>query len=207
MRARVLAPVLTVCVLVACSKREPETVAPCDAQPLANHIKQSPAAVLAAAADMVDGARPIADSTFEVAWQADAPRYLQERTDPAMLNAGILQLCDLIDDLPAAKRAGAAAGIDSWIATAAAIDIAEDVGIEFFATAVSQTPEVRAAIPADVVTGIRGQVEPGETMASSEFTAMNYGLTHILSRMPAPERDRILADVRERAASLIKHEE
>ncbi|HEX6789952.1 MAG TPA: hypothetical protein VF247_01460, partial [Candidatus Krumholzibacteria bacterium] len=77
-------------------------------------------------------------------------------------------------------------------------------GVEFFATAVAATPQLRDAVPKSAIE--RFPQDVGETMASAEFTAMDYALTHILSRMPAAERDSLLADVRDRAKARL-HEE
>ncbi len=125
---------------------------------------------------------------------------------PEKVNAAILELCDLIDDLPADDLDEMSAGIDSWVAASFAIDRAEDVGLEYFASAVVRVPEVRSAVPGDVIARSPDEMA-GDTMASAQFTEMNYALTHILSRMTIAERDRVLAEIQVKTAELIKHEE
>lgn len=207
MCARVFLAVLC-CLCLACAKGEKKTASPCARAPLAGLIQQHPIHVLCGAADVVPGAQVICDSTFEESWQTFEPEDLTKRTDSTRVAAGIARLCALIEKLPPAGQVDMAAGIDSWIDACLAIRQAEydAAGIEFFASAVAFVPEVASAIPADVLERAPGHMA-GDTMASAQFTEMNYELAHILSRMTKPERERVLDAVRTRAAELLKREE
>lgn len=200
--------VLMCCLVLACSKSEKKTVSTCETAPIAELISQHPVYVLCGAADVVAGASVVCDSTFEESWQTFEPRDLADRTPSAKVNAGIERLCALIDKLPSATRTEAPAGIASWIDACLAIQQAEDKsqGIEYFASAVFLVPEVKVAIPDDVVRRAPDQVV-GDTMASAEFTEMNYALAHTLSRMSQPNRTRVLDEVVTRAAELMKRDE
>ena len=198
--------VLVCCLVLACSKREKAAVSPCDTAPLAGLIKEHPIHVLCGAADIIPGAKAICDSTFEEPWKTFEPRHLYDRVDPEKVNAAILVLCDLLDDVPADRRTDMSAGIDSWVTTSFALERAEDVGLEYFASAVVRVPEVRSTVPEDVIARSPDQMA-GFTMASAQFTDMNYELTHILSRMTPAERDRILGEIQAKSAELLKREE
>lgn len=216
MHLRVLI-VFAACVVVACSNRDEKKVttqgvpasasSPCDSAPLADLIQQHPVHVLLGASDFVPGATAICDSTFEDSWSTFEPEHLPDRTTPEKVASGIERLCAMLEKLPGDQQSEAAAGVASWIDACLAIDQAEHAapGIEYFASAVVRVPEVRAAVPEDVIARAPDQMA-GFTMASAQFTEMNYALAHILSRMPKAERDRILEEVRARASELIRKE-
>jgi hypothetical protein len=204
MRDRLL--IATICCLVfGCSKEAGKTASPCDAPPLAGLIAEYPVHVLFGAADFVAGASAIADSTFGEVWQIDPPDYLAEHREPARIAAGIARVCAILDEMSPDTRTEAVNGIASWVDTYLAIRQGDNVSAEFFASAVAQTPEVRGAIPQDVIDrSPDGRV--GDTMASAQFVAMDHALTHILARMPASERSRLLEEIRTRAAGMLDRE-
>ena len=203
---------------LACSKSEekkvsgepPSVVSACETPAFADLIQQHPIHVLLGAADVLPGNRAISDSTLQD-WRTFEPRHLVDRVDPSLVHNSIARLCTIIDALPAGEQSTVVAGIRSWIDTSFAIDQAEvdSPGIEYFASAVVRVPEVRPAIPESVVARLHLVPDQmaGYTMASGEFTMMNYELAHILSRMPTDERDRILEEVRAKATELLRREE
>jgi hypothetical protein len=207
MRVRTFLAVVC-CLVLACSKGEKKAVSPCRTAPLADLIKQHPVHVLCAAADVVPGAAVICDSTFRESWETFEPEELADHADTTRVATGIERLCAMIEGMPSAAQAEAGKEIESWADANFAIRQAEDeaVSIEYFASAVAFVPEVAGAIPDGVMARAPNHMA-GETMASTEFTEMDYALAHILSRMTKPERDRVLEDVRTRAAELLKREE
>lgn len=196
------------CLVLACSKGEKKAVSPCSTAPLAKLIQQHPVHVLCAAADVVPGAHVVCDSTFEESWETFAPEDLVDDTDTTRVATGIQKVCAMIGKMPPAAQTDAGMGIESWVDACLAIRQAEDevAGIEFFASAVAFVPEVASAIPDGVMERAPDHMA-GETMASTEFTEMDYALAHILSRMTKQERERVLEDVSTRAAELLKKEE
>lgn len=206
MRSRVL--IALFCALAfACSKSEKRAASPCDAEPLAGLVAQHPIHVLCGAADVVPEARIVADSALGD-WDSFEPGHLVDRVDPVKLERGTEQLCALLKGMPPDAGNAASAGIASWVETSFAIDRTqgESGSVEFFASAVAGVPEVRGAVPEGAIQRIPEGHMVGDTMASGEFTMMNYELAHILSRMPGAERDRILEEVRAKAVELMNRE-
>jgi len=217
MHLRVLI-VVAACVVFACSNRDEKRVttqgvpaaafSPCDSAPLADLIQRHPIHVLIGAADFVPGATVICDSTLGEFWATFEPEYLPRQTTPAKVASGVEHLCAILERLPRDQQSEAVAGIASWVDTWAAIDQAEYAApsVEYFASAVVRVPEVRAAVPEDVIARAPDQMA-GDTMASTQFTEMHYALAHILSRMPKAERDRVLEEIRILASELLSHEQ
>jgi|SRR5688572_16181057 hypothetical protein len=202
------------CVVLACSKPEekhasrpaPPSASICDSVPLADLIRQHPIHVILGAADVVEGTPAISDSTY-ADWLTFEPEHLVERIPAGDVAAAIRRLCATLDALAPPVRSRAVNGIASWVSASLAIDRAQyaSPSIEFFANAVVHVPEVRAAIPEDVIARIPDE-RAGDTMASGEFTEMNYRLTHMLSRMSESERDRILDEISTKATDLLRRE-
>ena len=104
------------CVALACSKSEEKkvsseqppahAVSACDTPPLADLIQQHPIHVLLGAADVLEDASAIGDSTF-ADWTTFDPENLHDRTTPARVEAGIRRLCATIDALPPSKQSSA----------------------------------------------------------------------------------------------------